>query len=51
MRRELRERIEREIEQLQECIDREEDSVHFRELDAQGLHHKLTKMTFTTSVK
>ncbi len=50
MRRELRERVEREIQQLQECIDREEDVVHFRELDAQGLRHKLGRMTFATSV-
>ncbi len=51
MHRELRQRVEREIEQLQECLDKEDDVAHFRELDAQGLRHKLNKMTFTASVK
>ena len=51
MRRDVRERLESEIKQLQECLDREEDIAHFRELDAQGLRHKLNNLTFTTSVK
>ena len=51
MKRELRQKIESEIKELQECIDREEDAVHFRELDAHNVRHKLSRMTFTTTVK
>ena len=38
------------MQQLQDCLDREEDVVHFRELDAQGLRHKLNRLTFTTNI-
>lgn len=51
MKRELREKIESEIKELQQCLDREEDIAHFRELDAQAVRHKLSRITFTTSVK
>lgn len=51
LHRELRERLEREIRQLQESLDREEEVAHFRELDAQQLRHKLSRVTFTTAVK
>lgn len=46
LRRELRERLEGEVRQLQDCLDRDDDVTHFRELDAQqlrlALHHLLT---------
>ena len=51
MKRELRQKIESEIKELQQCLDREEDVAHFRELDAQNVRHKLSRMTFTTTVK
>ena len=51
MKRELREKIESEIKELQQCLDREEDIAHFRELDAQTIRHKLSRITFTTTVK
>ena len=37
LRRELREKLEREVRQLQDCLDRDDDVTHFRELDAQQL--------------
>jgi len=51
LRRELQQQTEREIQALQESLDREEEVAHFRQLDAQGLRHKLNCMTFTTGVK
>ena len=51
MKCELRQKIESEIKQLQQCLDKEEDIAHFRELDAQSARHKLSHMTFTTTVK
>lgn len=49
MKRELRQKMEEEIQALQECIDREDDVVHFRELDAeQFLSHKLQRIKLTT---
>lgn len=51
MKRELRQKIESEIKELQKCIDRDEDVAHFRELDAQTVRHKLSRMTFTAAVK
>lgn len=41
LRRELRERLEREVRQLQDCLDRDDDVTHFRELDAQQLRQVL----------
>ena len=44
--REMRERLESEVKQLQGCLDKDDDVAHFRELDAQqlrlALHHLLT---------
>ena len=51
LRRELLQRTEREIQALQETLDREEEVAHFRELDAQNLRHKLHRMTFAASVQ
>ena len=51
MKRELRQEIESEIQELQQCLIKEEDVAHFRELDAQNVRHKLSRMTFTTAVK
>ena len=51
MKRELRQKIESEIRELQECLINEEDVAHFRELDAQNVRRKLSRMTFTTTVK
>ena len=51
MKRELRQKIESEIRELQECLINEEDVAHFRELDAQNVRHKLSRMTFTTTIK
>jgi len=51
LRRELQQQTEREIQALQESLDREEEVAHFRQLDAQGLRHKLNCMAFTTGVK
>ena len=51
MKHELRQKIEDEIKQLQESIDREEDVIHFRELDSENLRHKLSRLTFTAAVK
>ena len=51
MKQELRQKIESEIKELQQCLDREEDVAHFRELDAQNVRHKLSRMAFTTTVK
>ena len=46
--REMRQRLEREVKELQACLDREDDVTHFRELDAQqlrlALHHLLTPL-------
>ena len=51
MKRELCQKIESEIQELQQCLVKEEDVVHFRELDAQNVGHKLSRMTFTTTVQ
>lgn len=48
LRRELRQRTEKEIQRLQESLDKEEDVAHFRQLDAQSLKHKLNRMTLAT---
>ena len=48
LRRELRQRTEKEIRRLQESLDKEEDVAHFRQLDAQSLKHKLNRMTLAT---
>lgn len=49
MKRELREKMEAEIKSLQQCIDREDDVVHFRQLDAeQFLSHKLHRLKLAT---
>ena len=49
MKRELRQKMEEEIQSLQECIDREDDDVHFRQLDAeQFLSHKLHRLKLCT---
>ena len=48
LRRELRQRTEKEIRTLQESLDKEEDVAHFRQLDAQSLKHKLNCTTLTT---
>ena len=37
LRRELREKLEKEVRQLQDCLDRDDDVTHFRELDAKQL--------------
>ena len=46
--RETRQRLEREVTDLQTCLDRDDDVTHFRELDAQqlklALHHLLTPL-------
>ena len=41
LRGELHQRLEREIQQLQDGLDRDEDDAHFRELDAEQLRHSL----------
>lgn len=49
MKRELRQKMEDEVRSLQECIDREDDVVHFRQLDAeQFLSHKLQRLKLNT---
>ena len=41
--------MEEEIQSLQECIDHEDDVVHFRQLDAdQFLSHKLQRIKLAT---
>ena len=41
--------MEEEIQSLQECIDREDDDVHFRQLGAeQFLSHKLHRLKLST---
>ena len=46
--REMRQTLEREVRDLQTCLDRDDDVTHFRELDAQqlrlALHHLLTPL-------
>ncbi|XP_065898358.1 centrosomal protein of 95 kDa-like isoform X2 [Dysidea avara] len=50
MRRELRHKMEQEVVALQECIDREDDVVHFRQLDADNfLSTKLRGLTMATN--
>ena len=50
MRRELRHKMEDEVQSLQEYIDRDDDVVHFRQLDAeQFLSHKLRLATLTST--
>lgn len=41
--------MEEEVQSLQECIDREDDDIHFRQLDAeQFLSHKLHRLKLAT---
>ena len=49
LQRELRGRLEREVRQLQDGLDREEDVAHFRELDAEQLRLALHHLPFTRS--
>ena len=50
MRHELRQKMEQEVVALQECIDREDDVVHFRQLDADKfLSTKLRGLTMATN--
>ena len=50
MKRELRHKMEDEVQSLQEYIDRDDDVVHFRQLDAeQFLSHKLRLATLTST--
>ena len=51
MKRELRQKMESEIKELQQCLDKEEDVAHFRELDARIVRNKLSRITFTTTVQ
>lgn len=50
MKRELRYKMEDEVQSLQEYIDRDDDVVHFRQLDAeQFLSDKLRLATLTST--
>lgn len=50
MKRELRHKMEDEVQSLQEYIDRDDDVIHFRQLDAeQFLSHKLRLATLTST--
>ena len=50
MRHELRKKMEQEIRELQDCLERDRDIAHFRELDELQLQHKLANLTFTSKV-
>eukprot|EP00118_Oscarella_pearsei_P004633 m.20094 g.20094 ORF g.20094 m.20094 type:complete len:748 (+) comp27972_c0_seq3:54-2297(+) len=50
MRRELRKRMEKEIEDLQEAIVTEEDDAYFRQLDADRLKDRLLIARFNTKI-
>ena len=45
-RRQLRRRLEEEVQELQATLEREDDVMHFRELDAGALRHKLAQLSF-----
>ena len=45
-RRQLRRRLEEEVRELQATLEREDDVMHFRELDAGALRHKLAQLSF-----
>lgn len=47
LRQELRHKMEEEICKLQGCLDREDDVVHFRQLDADALTSRLGALKFT----
>lgn len=47
LRQELRHKMEDEIRRLQGCLDREDDVVHFRQLDADQLASRLGALKFT----
>ena len=52
LRQELQEKMERDMKQLQDTLDQEEDDmVHFRELDSQYLRNKLHLLPYTSSHK
>ena len=50
MRRELRKRVEKEIEDLQEAMIRDEDDAYFREIDANRLRDRLLMARFNTKI-
>ena len=47
LRQELRHKMEDDIRKLQGCLDREDDVVHFRQLDADRLAGRLGALKFT----
>ncbi|KAL5473875.1 hypothetical protein EMCRGX_G028439 [Ephydatia muelleri] len=47
LRQELRRKMEDDIRKLQGCLDREDDVVHFRQLDADRLAGRLGALKFT----
>ena len=47
LRQELGHKMEEEISKLQGCLDREDDIVHFRQLDADRLAGRLGTLKFT----
>ncbi|XP_064406267.1 uncharacterized protein LOC135351237 [Halichondria panicea] len=50
IRRELRGKMENEVQTLQSTLDRGADITHFRELDELTLRHKLASLSFTANV-
>lgn len=50
MRRELRNRMEKEIQDLQEAMIRDEDDAYFRQLDADRLRHRLQTAYYYTKL-
>ena len=50
MKYELHKKMEQEIRELQDRLERDHDVAHFRELDELQLQHKLANLTFTSNV-